>query len=268
MRLDRPAKPEGTAWPTLLLFSTGMSLFLTAFAIAWNHFPEYWPLVMLLSFLGQYFLFTPMHESVHGAVSNNIWINGIIGRLSAIPLLAPFLGFRFVHLEHHRFTNRVAKDPDLWSGASFLPLRWLTQDIYYYFIFLKDARRHNLQTYLNLLWQAGVCAAAIYFCAHLGKVPAMIVAWLIPNRLAVAWLSFSFNFLPHYPHEPWQETAYTKTLVRNHWLLTPIMFFQNFHNIHHLYPNIRFYEYAKVWRAQETRLRAQGTVVKERVFEL
>ena len=35
------------------------------------------------------------------------------------------------------------------------------------------------------------------------------------------------------------------------WLLTPLMMYQNYHLVHHLYPTVPFYRYKKAWLARE-----------------
>ncbi len=38
------------------------------------------------------------------------------------------------------------------------------------------------------------------------------------------------------------------------WLLTPLMVYQNYHLIHHLYPSVPFYKYIKVWNLRRDEL--------------
>ena len=63
-----------------------------------------------------------------------------------------------------------------------------------------------------------------------------------------------FMVLPHYPHTGRQdENPNTTALMRmgKEWLLTPILMYQNYHLVHHLYPTVPFYRYGKVWKARE-----------------
>jgi len=34
------------------------------------------------------------------------------------------------------------------------------------------------------------------------------------------------------------------------WLLTPVLLYQNYHLVHHLYPTVPFYRYISIWRAR------------------
>lgn len=59
-----------------------------------------------------------------------------------------------------------------------------------------------------------------------------------------------FVILPHAPNKVGQEEdKYMATTMRMgwEWLLTPLLVYQNYHLIHHLYPEIPFYKMHKAW---------------------
>ena len=59
-----------------------------------------------------------------------------------------------------------------------------------------------------------------------------------------------FVILPHHPVIVSQEEdAYLATTMRVgwEWLLTPLLVYQNYHLIHHLYPTLPFYKMHRVW---------------------
>jgi fatty acid desaturase len=35
------------------------------------------------------------------------------------------------------------------------------------------------------------------------------------------------------------------------WLLTPLLLYQNYHLVHHVYPTVPFYRYLKIWKAKQ-----------------
>lgn len=65
-----------------------------------------------------YFIFTPLHEAVHGNIfpanSRLKWLEWVIGNISGYVLIAPYPGFRVLHLHHHNHTNDALEDPDYW----------------------------------------------------------------------------------------------------------------------------------------------------------
>jgi fatty acid desaturase len=63
-------------------------------------------------------------------------------------------------------------------------------------------------------------------------------------------IGFVFVFLPHFPADiTARQDKYQATTTRLgwEWVLTPLMVYQNYHLIHHLYPNVPFYNYIKIW---------------------
>lgn len=251
------------AWPTLILFACGVGLLLGA----WNLYAlgkiTWLPLFAMAS-VGQYCLYTCMHEAVHRLVSPWEPLNHFVGLVSASSLFAPFLGFQHVHLKHHRFTNHPGKDPDLWSASSALLLRWVTQDIYYYYVYLLDHRRLPLRQRFEAALQFGFNLGILIWLVRAGLWPIVVFGWLLPSRLVVGWLSFVFNFLPHHPHDlARQDSPFKETVVRPQAWLTPILLFQNFHNVHHLYPGAPFFLYGRIWREGETEFLRLGTSVEK-----
>jgi len=88
----------------------------------------------------------------------------------------------------------------------------------------------------------------------------------IPTRIAKYIIVIAFDFLPHYPHEAYaKEEPYqcTSNRVGFEWLLTPLLFYQNYHLVHHLYPAIPFYRYLKVWNARKNYHEAQNPAITD-----
>ena len=63
-------------------------------------------------------------------------------RYSTMQSPVPFFrSFRYIHMQHHRFTNHPSKDPDLcWQGPLWqLPFRWVSLDLNYLFFYLRPS---------------------------------------------------------------------------------------------------------------------------------
>lgn len=251
--------PE-VAWPTLLF----TALVLGAWAasgvllhLGWLP----WPLALALSTVAAYAAFTPMHDATHRAVGRAPWLNAVVGRLSALPLMAPYVAFRHLHLTHHRETNDPAHDPDQWAGrgpAWQLPLRWLSQDLHYYARFLPDGSRPRAERV------EGIVTAGFYWGLALGLLLSplgltVLLGWVLPARLAIAFLSFSFDYLPHRPHTVLARTDRHAATVnfRERWLGL-LLLNQDHHLAHHLYPSVPFYRYHLAWRARRAQAEARG----------
>lgn len=254
-------KAPSVAWPTLVLALGAFAAWVTSGALFLTGVSPWWA-SLTVSAIAAFACFTPMHDASHQSIMRAKLPNEAIGRLCAIPLLAPFTAFRFLHLRHHRHTNDEHEDPDFWSGRGpwpILPLRWLTQDFHYYaFYFARWSERpaaERRETAATLT----IIAAAIIALVSAGYGWEALIAWILPGRLGLGFLAYAFDYLPHKPHTiRGKDDRYKATLVRPNPLLTPVLLYQNFHLIHHLYPGVPFYRYAVVWRTYREKLVARG----------
>lgn len=254
-------RTPGVAWPTITLalgVSAGWSLAVAGAFLGVLPLPA----AAALACACAYFAFTPMHDAAHRAVGRAPWLNEVVGRLAGLPLLAPFPAFRAMHLRHHKHTNEVGHDPDLWSGSGprlLLPLRWLTQDLHYYARVLRAPRDFSARELTEIVLSVGAQVGLGALCLSQGQGWTFLVVVLLPARLATAALAFAFDYLPHRPHEtPAQEDRYRASHVfRERWLTLPLCG-QNYHLVHHLYPAVPFYRYGAVWFDQREALLLKG----------
>lgn len=253
------------AWPTLLLGLAAATLWLGSSAAALaGHLGTGWAIA--LNALAAFWAFTVLHDASHNAISQYRWLNDWAGRLAMLPLSpAPiFKAFRFIHMQHHRFTNQGgALDPDDWCGGGrtwTLPFRWATLDLRYYVYYLPKLKQRPQAERRETMVAALVGVVLVGIPVAAGYGMAVLLYWLIPARIAVGLLGFAFDFLPHHPYKvsaqenPWQAT---NNRVGMEWLLTPLLLYQNYHLVHHLYPRAPFYRYLRLWRAAEQQHLAQ-----------
>lgn len=248
-------RAPSVAWPTLLL--TGMILFAWTW-IGWRAFFD--GLSLWIAFVCNttlaYMAFTPQHEAVHGSVSKKYAaLNGVVGRLSGVPLLSPFHAFKRLHLTHHKHTNDPETDPDFWSGKGpwfILPLRWLTQDFYYWYISITSIKETSKTRKTEVIGTLVVFYGTAGWMALNGHLEAVIWAWIVPSRVASALLAFMFDYLPHRPHRIAAKTNPFKA-TRNIQApgVTMIFLAQNYHLVHHVFPTAPFYRYARIWRRHQ-----------------
>lgn len=251
------------AWLTVLLFLGCTILWLSSLLLSlYGVIPL--GLGMVLSTIASFASFTPMHDGSHRSISRLRWVNETIGRIMSILLFVPFLGLRYVHMEHHQNTNDKQKDPDYWSGLGpswKLPLRWLSQDLHYFTFYLKRlAQRPRFERWESFLTLLLLGSAVLVLCL-MGYTKPVLMLWVLPARIAIFLLAYSFDYLPHKPHTITSaEDRYKATVIRPSWVLTPILFYQNYHLIHHLYPGVPFYRYAHIWRSQKELLLSKGVI--------
>lgn len=254
------------AWPTILLLIASFALFsLSTIAYAAGLLSLFW--AILINTIAAYLSFTPAHEASHGSVSSNRELNDWVGRLATV-LQSPvpfFRTFRYLHMQHHRFTNDETKDPDVYVStgpAWLLPLKWATLDFNYLYRYLKPSvlmkrpSSERREMFLALIFGALIVTTVTFA----GWLDYYLLLFIIPNRLTAVFLAITFDFLPHYPHqahpksEPFQCTS---NRVGMEWFLTPVLLAQNYHLVHHLYPTAPFYRYLKIWNAKNHYHQAQ-----------
>lgn len=258
-RIPSPNEPvPPLAWPTVGLFVGGLALWFGSSALyvsgVWP-----WPISTALNTIATFLLFTVLHEASHRTISTSEQVNTWLGRVGTFFLdpIAGFQLFRFVHMQHHRFTNDHASDPDYYTshGSRWtLPLRWATIDLKYLRFYLPKLRsrprREKIEQIVTWLLFVGVVVGAV----AAGWGFELLVLLILPSRLALFGLGWSFDYLPHHGLPFTGKVDQFKT-TRNRIglerLLTPAMLYQNYHLVHHLHPIIPFYRYIAVWRRNE-----------------
>ena len=250
----------GVAWPTLMLLAVAFVVFgVSTLAYIQGMLPLFW--AMLFNTIAVYMSFTPAHDASHNAVSTHRQLNEWVGRI-ATALLSPvpfFRMFRYIHMQHHRFANDAARDPDFWVSTGpgwLLPLKWATLDLSYfcyYFkpsVFMERPKNERRELFLAVLFGLAIFTAVTLA----GWLDYYLLLFFVPTRITAFCLALAFDFLPHYPHQAQGEDdpfRCTSNRIGMEWLLTPVLLYQNYHLVHHLYPRLPFYRYISVWRARQ-----------------
>ena len=61
------------------------------------------------------FLFTAMHETVHGTAFKSALLNRVVSTVAGFLVFIPPVWFRYFHFAHHRHTHDPDNDPELMS---------------------------------------------------------------------------------------------------------------------------------------------------------
>ncbi|MGH2958870.1 MAG: fatty acid desaturase [Solirubrobacterales bacterium] len=258
--IPRPDEPiPAVAVPTLVLFVLALATWCASAALGTaGLWPA--PISVVVSGVAAFLLFTVAHECSHASASSIHGINLWMGRI-ATPFFTVVGGFsmlRFIHMQHHRFTNHSdGRDPDHYTQSKnrfALPLRWATVDLAYTrFYFPKLSQRprtEKIEFVVNEAILIGVIAA---LCIQ-GFAMEVLLYYFLPTRIALFILACTFDWLPHHElPDDIDSNKYraTRVTIGAEWLLTPLLLYQNYHLVHHLHPRIPFYRYIKVWRRNE-----------------
>jgi beta-carotene hydroxylase len=254
----RRARGRTLAWPTLLLAAFAFVAWCVQF---WLGVSGLWPgwAVVLGNAVCAYAIYITAHDAAHGAISRAGWVNDWIGRVTLLlitPVIA-FAPFRYLHLQHHRVTNEPEGDPDMWASGQrwwSLAFRFATIDFAYCVFYVRRMRARPRREIVEgvLSVAASLSLVALLFGLGLGKET--LLFWILSGRITVFFLAWLLDYLPHRPHDvAHRENAFRATNVRvgaERWL-SPLLLWQNYHLVHHLYPAEPFYKTVDVWRAKE-----------------
>ncbi len=249
-------KPD-IAWPTIFLFYAGWIVgagvgYLTLFE---NAMPLW--LGAVISGIAGYFLFSPIHDALHRSVSRYEWINDLVA-IGTVSIMLPYVNhhmLRWGHMQHHRFTNEQGKDPDRFlTDYWFAPFTtWAFFELFYVPDYWRERHTRPAAEVRMVFAQLILGLVAMAIGTWIMGLD-MLLYWFIASRITLWLIVAVFVYLPHQPHTVLQKDApYQASLLRGgkEWLLTPLMAYQNWHLVHHLYPTIPFYRYKKAWLARE-----------------
>jgi beta-carotene hydroxylase len=238
----------------LFLLSLGVLVSAFEFSILWLI-----PL-MLLEVLVVYLMFTPLHDGAHFQISKRRDFNELALFL-AWPILlgSPFL-FRKIHLQHHAHVNEPKADPDHFTSSNRLwksILKSFFLAFYYHWFFLKKVRclRDLAHFSLSVLIPLFVLNICWLLKDSIGL--ALFMIWFLPPIFAYGLLSFTNTAWPHHPAKEVDRYKNTRNTYVP-WVVQALMMNQNLHLVHHLKPNMPWYEYPEYLRQHEMNIQMEG----------
>lgn len=263
------------AWPTLALAAALPAALITVIWLGLSRTLPLWACTPILAALA-YAHYTLVHEAVHGNVvagpKRAYWINTLVGWIGALGMGAGWPALQRTHVLHHSHTN-TERDPDISVKGTFPQLlrKWaisipLSLVPVAALRFVNPARYRRLGAILSPGEIAQVSAVTLLTLALLvgalftGRLADWLMLWFVPIRLAGLMLNIFFQWLPHHPFD--QTARYLNTRVS----LWPggglVLLQQNYHLMHHLWPSVPFYNYARLFRRLRPVLKAEGARIE------
>jgi fatty acid desaturase len=199
--------------------------------------------------------FTVWHEAIHGNLATERRLNDAVGVFAAWVSLTPYFRIRQVHRDHHAYTNDPVRDPDHWyvTGSFWtLPLRYVTG--------LGRYARVPVSAMGRTLDALGAALAAVVIATawvH-GHLVALVAAWLAPKAVSLVAHAWYVNYLPHHAQPTGRFTS-ARVVERAWW--APLVFFHNYHGLHHAYQSIPWHRYRAEFERRRQALVAQGMSV-------
>ena len=216
------------------------------------------------------FLFTAMHEAIHGTAFRSARLNRIMATISGFLVFIPPIWFRYFHFAHHRHTHDPENDPELMSRKpetvaqyvlylSGLPL-WTGMAK----VIAGNALGTAVERYVPEKARAKVrLEARIFVAAYaalaLGSVAlwstALVWAWIVPvlcgQPFLRAYLLAEHARCPHVANMLENtRTTFTTALVRF------VAWNMPFHAEHHAYPAVPFHKLPRFHEIVRAHLRS------------
>lgn len=266
-RLKKLTRAPELAWPTVMLCVLLVMTYGCVYFYCLAGLLPLWVGMLANSIVG-YVAFSVGHDAIHRSISKNKRINDLIGQIGLL-LVLPYVDirlFRWTHILHHRFAGGD-RDPDqAFNGAWYtLPFRWMFIDVAYFLYAMKNADKISKPFLKNSIRIFALVAIVIASLSYAGYGKEILMLWFIPSRFILMFLGFSFFWLPHVPHNVSQEENFTlATTIRegHEWLLGPVLQYQNYHLVHHLYPTTPFYNNYKVFQLLESEIRKKDLAIQ------
>ncbi len=263
------------AWPTLVLAVILPITLLGVITLGFTGALPLWLCTPVLAIVS-YAHYTLVHESIHGNVvakpKGAAWINTVVGWIGALGMGMGWPALQRTHVLHHSHTN-TERDPDIFVKGTFVQLlrKWLISapmSLMPMFMlrFINAERYKRLGTILSPAEIAQVSAVTLLNLALLiaaiatGHVAQWLMLWFLPTRLGMLALNIFFQWLPHHPFD--QTERYLNTRASLWAGGTFLLLQQNLHLVHHLWPSVPFYNYARLFRRLRPVLKAEGSRIE------
>jgi len=263
------------AWPTLVLAVVLPATLLSVIGLGLTGALPLWACTPILA-LVSYAHYSLVHESIHGNVvarpKSLAWVNTVVGWIGALGMGAGWPALQRSHVLHHSHTN-TERDPDIFVKGTFgqLLMKWLVGTPIsllpmFTLRFINAERYKRLGTILNPGEIAQVSAVTILTLGLLvaaiatGHIADWLMLWFLPTRLGILILNIFFQWLPHHPFD--RTERYLNTRISLWTGGTLVLLQQNLHLVHHLWPSVPFYNYARLFRRLRPVLVAEGSRIE------
>ena len=274
-RLAKSLSPD-IAWPTLVMAVLLPTVHWTVVGLGLARILPLWVCALILTPLS-YAHYTLVHESIHGNLapghSQLRWLNTLVGWVGALGLGFNWPMMMRGHALHHAHTNSH-DDPDIEVKGSFghLLVYWFVTVVVVFAIPLLvfrvvaplQYRRAASMLRGSEPWQASAVASLTLVLLVLAIAANRWLDWLcllfLPTRLAGLILAIFFQWLPHYPFDRTERYLNTRISLWPGAALLTLQ--QNLHLVHHLWPSVPFYNYARFYGALRPTLIAKGSRIE------
>ncbi|WP_158595861.1 fatty acid desaturase [Oleomonas cavernae] len=259
------------AWPTLVLALILPATFATIVALGLGGRAPLWACAAILSVVS-YAHYTLVHESVHGNVVAGVpkwaWVNTVVGWVGSLGLGVGWPALLRTHVLHHSYTN-TERDPDIFVKGTLVQLlgKWVVQStlglvpmglmrLIYPGPYDRLRGVFSQRDVIQISAVTAVTLALLVASLATGHFLYWLFLWFIPTKVGILFLNIFFQWLPHHPFD--RTDRYGNTRISLWAGGTFLTLQQNLHLMHHLWPSVPFYNYARLYRALRPVLIEEG----------
>jgi len=238
------------------------------------------PIVSILMFRS----FSLMHEAVHGLVSKNRVINEGIGIVSAGFCLLSFESWKQAHLEHHRWSGNIDKDPVMalikvfprlpkpvrrtlsFAWKCWLPVLSLLQHTVFWSISIK----HFMKTPKSFASLASIAFPIALWGSLFYILPTGVTAFVLLPAVALYLIGTEIINAPHHTGLAqfegesqiplWNQFLVARTCTYPLWLSRFLVLNFNYHAEHHMFPTVPWYQLPAIHEALKAELGDQHNI--------
>lgn len=263
------------AWPTLAMTLALPLSLVGVIGLGLADALPLWVCAALLTIIS-YAHYTLVHEAVHNNVvarpKSAAWINTAVGWIGSLGLGTGWPILQRTHVLHHSHTN-TDRDPDIKVKGTLVQLmgKWAltipTSLVPAFALrFISPAPYKELRAVLSnaeiaqVSLVTGLTLSLLVVAIATGRVADWIMLWFLPTHLALLILAIFFSWLPHHPFD--RTERYLNTRISLWKGGTILLLQQNLHLMHHLWPSVPFYNYARLYRRLRPVLIVEGSRIE------
>ena len=199
------------------------------------------------------------HDSVHGSVSKNRLVSYLVGLLCWAPTGMSYTIYSNYHLHHHRIANTYPDvdnfvvtdytESPLLAKALLLAVYTFGYPIYFMFQMFRYVKRLSLALQVRMNLELAAIFGLVYLGYWLLPWHVFLYAYGVPFLLGAVLASLT-SMIEHYEMPATDDDAYSS---RTYGTACPVTNFiwnnVTYHNEHHKYPGIPFYNLASFHHA-------------------
>jgi beta-carotene hydroxylase len=241
--------------------NTNVFMFFGALALVFLSTIGYWQfdlpgwICFSLNVLALHMAGTVIHDASHNAAHPDKIMNSVMGHGSALMLGFAFPVFTRVHIQHHANVNDPENDPDHFVSTGG-PLWMIAARFFYHEIYFFQRRLWKNYELLEWFLSRMFVAVIILMAIHYGFIGYILNYWFSPALVVGIALGLFFDYLPHRPFE--ERSRWKNARVYPSPIINLLIFGQNYHLVHHLWPSIPWYKYQTAYRYMQPLLDEKG----------